>query len=88
MTSSAAGPPLPSTPVEHRSRPVYVLAGRSPHGATLDEERREVFEGVLQFMRSPEPDPDRAAACASLLRHLARTEPRRRSSRPEQIGLS
>jgi hypothetical protein len=43
--------------------------------ATLREERREVFDSVLQSMRLQEPDADHAAACAYLLRHLARTEP-------------
>jgi len=42
--------------------------------STLDEERREVFDSVLQSMRPRDPDADRIAARAFLLRHLARTE--------------
>jgi hypothetical protein len=38
----------------------------------LENERREVFESVLQAMATMEPDPDRTAACRYLLRHLAR----------------
>ena len=52
--------------------PVYLLEAASP-AATLDEERRELFDSVLQAMRIQEPDADRMAACAYLLRHLART---------------
>jgi hypothetical protein len=54
-------------------------ATTAPHppgrrAATWDEERREVFDSVLQALRLREPDADRMAACAYLLRHLARTE--------------
>jgi hypothetical protein len=45
----------------------------APHHTTLDEERREVFDAVLQAMRNPPSDADRTAACAWLLLHLART---------------
>jgi len=55
-------------------------AGLSP-AATLDEERREVFAGVLESLRIQEPDADQAAACSYLLRHLARTEPPFHSTR-------
>jgi hypothetical protein len=47
--------------------------GRTP---PLEEERREVFESVLQAMATKEPDPDRTAACRHLLRHLALGSPR------------
>ena len=40
---------------------------------SLREERHELFESVMQSMGGAEPDPDRLAACAYLLRHLART---------------
>jgi hypothetical protein len=50
------------------------LIGSRSRAATWDEERREVFDSVLQAMRLREPDADRMAACAYLLRHLARTE--------------
>ena len=51
------------------------FGGRCLRTATLDEERREVFDSVLQSMRIQEPDDDLAAACSYLLRHLAGTEP-------------
>jgi hypothetical protein len=59
-----------------RCPPGRLLEGGSPRTTTLDEERREVFDGVLQALRIPEPDAGRVAACAYLLRHLARTEQR------------
>ena len=55
--------------------PAYYFGGRRPRTATLDEERREVFDGVLQSMRIQEPDADMVAACSYLMRHLAGTEP-------------
>jgi hypothetical protein len=55
--------------------PEYYFGGRRPRTATLDEERREVFDGVLQSMRIQEPDADLVAACSYLMRHLAGTEP-------------
>ena len=36
---------------------------------TLDEERRELWDGLLDGMRDS-GDPDCAAACRRLLRHL------------------
>jgi hypothetical protein len=42
----------------------------------LEEERREVFESVLQAMATTESDPDRTAACRYSLRHLALGAPR------------
>jgi predicted ATPase len=59
-----------------RYTPEYLLVGGWPRSATLDEERREVVDGVRHAMRIHEPDADRVAACAYLLRHLARTEHR------------
>jgi hypothetical protein len=35
-----------------------------------EQERNEVLEGVLDALRMPEPDADRAAVCLTLLRHL------------------
>jgi hypothetical protein len=67
MTSSTATLP---------SRLEYLFGGRCRRTATLDEERREVFDSVLQTMRTEEPNTDRVAACAYLLRHLARTAAR------------
>ena len=46
--------------------------GRIDPGPSLENERREVFESVLQAMATMNPDPDRTAACRYLLRHLAR----------------
>ena len=57
-------------------RPPGRLPGSRWRAATWDEERREVFDSVLQAVRIQEPDADRMAACAYLLRHLARTENR------------
>jgi len=37
---------------------------------TFDEERKEVLESILDALAIPEPDPDRAAVCHLLLRHL------------------
>jgi hypothetical protein len=44
----------------------------SANAATLEEERREVFDGVLESLRAEELDDDRLAACVALLRHLTR----------------
>jgi hypothetical protein len=60
----------------HQTAAEYSFGGRFSATATLDEERREVFEGVLESLRIQEPDADRIAACSYLLRHLARTKPR------------
>jgi len=49
----------------------YFLGDRAPCTTTLNEERHEVFDGVLQAMRMTDPDEDCRAACAYLLRHLA-----------------
>lgn len=40
--------------------------------ASLDEERREVLESVLEGLAEPGVDADRLAACAGLLRGLMR----------------
>ena len=48
--------------------------GRATHPPdSLAEERRELFESVIQARESPECDADRLAACDYLLRHLALT---------------
>jgi len=47
----------------------------SANTGTLEEERREAFDGVLESLRAEETDGDVLAACARLLRHLARTGP-------------
>jgi hypothetical protein len=38
---------------------------------TLEQERREVLNSVLQGIANNHPDPDRTAACMYLIRHLA-----------------
>jgi hypothetical protein len=76
-TSPAAIPAIPSAgAAAHRYPAERPLEGGSPRTTTLEEERREVFDSVLQSMRVPEPDAGRMAACAFLLRHLARTQQR------------
>jgi hypothetical protein len=37
---------------------------------TLQDERREVLESVLDALAIPEPDTERSEVCLSLLRHL------------------
>jgi hypothetical protein len=54
----------------------YLFDNKALLATTLEEERREVFDGVLDSMRIQEPDADRVAACAFLLRHLAYTQSR------------
>jgi hypothetical protein len=51
----------------------YFLGDKAPWRTTLNEERHEVFDAALQAMRIAGPDEDCRAACAYLLRHLART---------------
>src|SRR5436309_6945313 len=36
---------------------------------SLEDERRELWIGIIDEARQTDPDPDRAAACAYLLRH-------------------
>jgi hypothetical protein len=43
---------------------------------TLEQERGEAFEAVLEAMEAHSPDPDRAAACLTLLQHLTPCLPR------------
>jgi hypothetical protein len=73
---STKTPPAAPRGVPPSSAPEYSFGDRSARTATLDEERREVFDSVFQSMRIQEPDADHAAACAYLLRHLAHTEGR------------
>ena len=42
-----------------------------PWRTTWEEERRELLEGVLEFLAEGGGNPDRVAACEQLLRHLA-----------------
>jgi hypothetical protein len=74
MTSSPAATADTATHgSRHSNTPEYLFGGGSPRTTTLDEERREVFDSVLQAVRSPNSDAGRVAACAYLLRHLALT---------------
>jgi hypothetical protein len=47
--------------------------GASPANTSLDEERREVLDSVLDALAANPPDPDQLAACRHLLRRLAET---------------
>ena len=38
---------------------------------TLEEERRELFEGVIERLATEDEDSESTAACLYLLRHLA-----------------
>jgi hypothetical protein len=52
------------------------FAGRPPRtGAltSLEEERTELLDCVVQALKTPRGGPDRLEVCAALLRHLART---------------
>ena len=40
--------------------------------ASLDEERREVLESVMEVLGGDQPDPEALAACSYLLEHLCR----------------
>jgi hypothetical protein len=49
---------------------------------TFEEERREVWASILETARQSHDDPDRAAACIHLLRHIIDTAvPRSRQFR-------
>ena len=39
-------------------------------GSTWAEERQEVWQSIIEAMRSPDVDADRASACCYLLRHI------------------
>jgi hypothetical protein len=55
--------------------PEFAFTERHPPGrapTSLEEERRELFDCLLQALKTAEPDADRLAACSGLLRHLAR----------------
>jgi hypothetical protein len=44
-----------------------------PPNTSLEEERREVLDSVLDAMAGNPPDPDETAACRHLLKCLAET---------------
>jgi hypothetical protein len=50
-------------------------AGSPALSPALAEERREVFESVLDSLRTQPDDPDARTACRFLLRHLAASAP-------------
>jgi hypothetical protein len=60
---------LPAAPTQMPYPPTHggVLS------TTLDDERRELFESVLEAAMTFPDDTDHRAACSQLLRHLART---------------
>jgi hypothetical protein len=47
--------------------------GVSPNNTSLEEERREVLDIVLDAMAGNSPDPDAMAACRHLLKRLRET---------------
>ncbi len=53
--------------------PPYPLGSRHPDPAwdTLEEERREVLDAVLDSVSSGDPDAEHTAACLDLLEHVA-----------------
>ena len=44
-----------------------------PANSSLEEERREVLDSVLDAMAGDPPDPDEMAACRHLLKRLGET---------------
>jgi hypothetical protein len=51
---------------------------------TLQQERRELWETILDEVRNPDPDPARTAACSYLLHHLVRSHTARAAWQPER----
>lgn len=54
--------------------PEFAFTERRPPGCaptSLEEERRELFDCLLQALKTANPDADRLAVCGGLLRHLA-----------------
>ena len=49
-----------------------------PANTSLEEERREVLDSVLDALAGNPPDPDETAACHHLLKRLAESAGRRR----------
>jgi hypothetical protein len=47
----------------------------STEASTWDDEKREVWQSVIEAMREPDLDNDRASACRYLLSHLAGCPP-------------
>jgi hypothetical protein len=55
--------------------PEFAFTERRPPGrepTSLEEERRELLDSLLQALKTAEPDADRMAVCSGLLRHLAK----------------
>lgn len=55
--------------------PEFVFTERRRPGralTSLEDERRELLDSLLQALKTAEPDADRLAVCRSLLCHLAR----------------
>jgi hypothetical protein len=51
--------------------------GARPANNSLEEERREVLDSVLDALAGNAPDPDQMAACRHLLKRLGETAGRR-----------
>ena len=47
--------------------------GARPANASLDEDRREVLDSVLEALAGNPPDPDELAACRLLIKRLTET---------------
>ena len=55
--------------------PEFAFTERRPPGrepTSLEEERRELLDSLLQALKTAEPNADRMAVCSGLLRHLAK----------------
>jgi hypothetical protein len=53
----------------------FAFTERRPPGraaTSLEEERGELLDSLLQVMKNAEPGDDRLAVCGGLLRHLAK----------------
>ena len=56
--------------------------GPRPAKTSLEEERREVLDSVLDALAGNAPDPDQVAACRHLLKRLGETPGRHGRGRP------
>ena len=56
--------------------PQFAFTERRPPGravTSLEEERSELLDSLLQVLKSAQPDVDSMAVCICLLRHMAKT---------------
>ena len=55
--------------------PEFVFTENSPPAralTSLEQERHELLDSLLQALKTPETDADRLTVCGRLLRHLAK----------------